>query len=441
MLVRKGNKVAELQSGKVVEGGSAPAKRSGRRRILILAFALVVVMLGFGLVIPIFPFYIEALGASGRELGLLVATSALLEFVFSPLWGSVSDRTGRKPVLMVGLLGYGISALLFGLATQLWMLFAARALSGLLSSATLAASMAYVGDTTSEEDRGSGMGILGAAMALGLILGPAMGGALAGDSLSRPFFIAAAMSLVALLLVLFLLPETRECGMWNAECGIYSARRTPHIALPLGGFKEALIGPLGVLLFMVALFSFALSNFEAVFGLYALEKFDYGPEKVGIILMVVALVSTVGKASLTGPTTRRWGEERVIRASLIAGSVGFATLILADTFVTILLATAFFILSKTLLRPAALALISKRATEGQGAVMGLSNSFSSLGRIAGPIWAGFVFDWHVDLPYLSGAVFMFIGFVLSLIWIKPHAETAVRQAELPLADTTTPHPQ
>jgi DHA1 family multidrug resistance protein-like MFS transporter len=143
---------------------------------------------------------------------------------------------------------------------------------------------------------------------------------------------------------------------------------------------------------------------------------------VGVILMVVALVSTVGKAALTGPTTRRWGEERVIRASLIAGSVGFGVLLLANTFVTILLATAFFILSKTLLRPASLALISKRATVGQGTVMGLSNSFSSLGRIAGPIWAGFVFDMHVDLPYLSGAIFMFIGFVLSLIWIKPHAD-------------------
>ena len=159
-LVRKGNKVAGLQSGKVAEGGEAPGEGRERGKIYILAFALVVVMLGFGLVIPIFPFYIEAMGASGRELGLLVATSALLEFIFAPLWGGVSDRIGRKPVLMIGLFGYGLSALLFGLATQLWMLFAAWALSGLLSSATLAASMAYVGDTTSEEDRGRAMSLV-----------------------------------------------------------------------------------------------------------------------------------------------------------------------------------------------------------------------------------------------------------------------------------------
>lgn len=396
---------------------------SERGKILILAFTLAVVMLGFGLVIPIFPFYIEELGASGRELGLLVATSALLEFIFAPLWGGVSDRIGRKPVLTVGIFGYGLSALLFGLATQLWMLFAARALSGLLSSAALVASMAYVGDTTSEADRSSGMGTLGAAMALGLILGPALGGALAGDSLSTPFFIAAAFSLLALLLILFLLPESRSRignEEWGMENGLVPRRQPFHHSF--GALKPALAGPLGVLFFMVALFSFALSNFEAVFGLYALEKFSYGPQQVGVILMVVALVSTAGKAALTGPATRRWGEERVIRASLIAGSVGFGVLLLANTFFTILLATAFFILSKTLLRPSSLALISKRATAGQGAVMGLSNSFSSLGRIAGPIWAGFVFDRHVDLPYLSGSIIMFIGFVLSLIWIKPHAD-------------------
>lgn len=425
-------------------------KGSERGKILILAFTLAVVMLGFGLVIPIFPFYIEELGASGRELGLLVATSALLEFIFAPLWGGVSDRIGRKPVLMVGIFGYGLSALLFGLATQLWMLFAARALSGLLSSAALAASMAYVGDTTSEADRSSGMGTLGAAMALGLILGPAMGGALAGDSLSRPFFIAAALSLLALLLILLLLPESKDFGFRFSDVGLKQIRNSDFGMgnggwrryldhNPFGGLKAGLVGPLGFLFFMVALFSFALSNFEAVFGLYAHQKFDYGPEKVGMILMVVALVSTVGKAALTGPATRRWGEERVIRASLIAGSVGFGVLLLANTFFTILLATAFFILSKTLLRPASLALISKRTTTGQGTVMGLSNSFSSLGRIAGPIWAGFVFDRHVDLPYLSGSIIMFVGFLLSLIWIRPGSECGIRDVELPLTETTTPH--
>jgi DHA1 family multidrug resistance protein-like MFS transporter len=384
---------------------------NNRRKILILSFALVVVMLGVGIVYPIFPFFITELGASGTELGLLAATSALLEFIFAPIWGSISDRTGRKPILMVGMIGYGLSMLLFGLSTQLWMLFASRALSGVLSSATLATAMAYVGDTTSEENRGGGMGILGAAMALGVILGPGLGGWLAGDSLSTPFFFAAGLALVSLLLILALLPESVPAEARQQIQGKVST-------VQLGELWRALFSPIGVLLFMVALFSFALTNFEAVFGLYALEKFGYGPERVGTILTVVAVVSTVGKAALTGPTTKRWGEATVIKASLLAGSVGFAVLLLADTYITILLATGFFILSKTLLRPASFSLISKRATGGQGVAMGLSNSFMSLGRIAGPIWAGSIFDVNFNYPYFSGSVIMFIGFLISLVWVS-----------------------
>ena len=395
-----------------------------RRNLTILSFTLVVVMLGFGLVIPIFPFYIENLGAGGLELGLLVATSALLEFVCAPVWGGISDRTGRRPVLMIGITGYGLSSLLLGLSTQLWMLFAARALSGVLSSATLVAAMAYVGDSTAEEDRGKGMGYLGAAMALGIIIGPGLGGWLAGGSLSRPFFTAAAFSFFALLLIFLFLPESLPAvGRKSADVQIRPVN--------LGELWGALSSPIGVLLFMVALFSFALTNFESVFGLYALEKFAYGPEQVGTILMVIAIVSTVGKVTLIGPATKRWGEVLVIKGSLLAGSVGFIVLLLAEAFMPLLLATAFFILSKTLLRPATLALISKRTMTGQGTAMGLSSSFASLGRIAGPIWAGILFDVHLNLPYLSGSVIMLAAFILSLVLIAPdRGETAVGKAAI-----------
>lgn len=401
-------------------------KTSNRKHIAILSFTLVVVMLGFGMVIPIFPFYIEELGASGSELGLLVATSALLEFIFAPIWGSVSDRTGRKPILMLGMVGYTLSSLLLGLSTQLWMLFASRALSGILSSATLATAMAYIGDSTSEEDRGGGMGMLGAAMGLGVILGPGLGGWLGTDSLSLPFFIAAGLSLVALVLILFLLPESLPAQV-RQDAG--AKVRT----IQIGSLWRALRGPAGILLFLLFLVSFGLTNFEAIFGLYAAEKFDYGPERVGAILMVVGVVSTIGKATLIGPLTRRWGEAVIIKASLLASSFGFVILLLANAYLTILLATGLFILSKTLLRTSVISLISRRVTPstlpntsghagtgrgvGQGAAMGLSNSFMSLGRIVGPIWAGLIFDVNFDYPYLSGAVVMFIGFLISLVWV------------------------
>lgn len=379
-----------------------------RRNIWILSFALVVVMLGFGMVIPIFPFYIERMGAGGSELGLLMALSSLTEFVLAPVWGSASDRVGRKPILILGMLGYAVSMLFLGLSTKLWMLFAARGLGGVLTSAALPTSMAYIGDSTREEDRGGGMGMLGSAMGLGVILGPGLGGLMAGGSLSTPFFISAGLSLLALLLIVSLLPESLP----RASRKTGGRARTVRVT----ELWRALYSPIGILLFMAFLLSFGLTNFEAIFGLYALEKFGYGPERVGVILMVIGIVSVVGKGLLTGPSTRRFGEAKVIKLSLLAGSGGFLILLLAETYFTILLATSFFILSKTLLRPAVLSLTSKRSSVGQGIAMGLSNSFMSLGRIAGPVWAGYSFDLNINYPYISGSFILFIGFLLSLVW-------------------------
>ncbi len=378
----------------------------GRKTMILLSFTLVVVTLGYGLVIPIFPFYIERLGGSGSELGMLVALSALTELLFGPVWGSLSDRVGRKRVLTVGVFGYGLSLLLMGLASRLWMLFAARALSGVLTAATMPSAMAYVGDATSEEDRGGGIGWLGSAAGLGIILGPGVGGWLGQDSLSRPFFVGAGLAWTALLFVGFLLPETVPSPSESA--------RAPRPTLGLGRLREALSSPIGFPLFLLFLASFALANFEAVFGLYAAERFGFGPRRVGTVLMVVGTVTTLGKGALTGPLTRRWGEERVVQASMLAGALGYLVLLAAFDYVTILAATAVFILSKTVLRPALLALVSRRAAVGQGAAMGLGNTFLSLGRIIGPLWAGFIFDVGLALPYLSGAGIMAVGFIVSL---------------------------
>jgi len=304
------------------------------------------------------------------------------------------------------------------------MLFASRALSGVLSSATTATALAYISDSTSERDRGGGMGMLGAAMGLGLILGPAAGGWLGSDSLALPFFIAAGSSLLALALAALWLPESLPVELRRQAGKV----RT----IDFGALWQALCGPIGLLMFLLFLVSFGLTNFESIFGLYAAQELDYGPERVGTILAVVGLVSTLGKAILIGPLTKRWGEAVIIKVSLAASAGGFVILLLATTYPQVLLATGVFILSKTLLRTVIIALASKRAAPrqrslgeraqgdavGQGATMGLSNSFMNLGRIVGPIWAGFIFDVNVNYPYLSGAGVMFVGFLISLVWVS-----------------------
>jgi DHA1 family multidrug resistance protein-like MFS transporter len=384
-----------------------------RKNLVILSLTLGVVMLGFGMVMPIMPFYIESLGASATELGMLVAISPLIQLVAAPLWGGVSDRRGRKPVLIVGLLGYGISMVLFGLATELWMLFVARGVGALLSAATMPTTMAYVSDSTSEEERGGGIGVLGAAMGLGMVLGPALGGLLATESLSTPFFLTAAVCFITLILVLVLLPESLPPEARRqvvAREGLQGRLR---------GLRRAVSGPMAVLLFMAFLVSFGLTCFQAIFGYYALKQYGYGTEEVGWILTVVGLVGAVTQGALTGPLTKRWGEARLIKATLLASAVTFLLLIVANSLVTVLIATALFTLPNALLRPAVISLTSKHAGDKQGTAMGLNNSFNSLGRVVGPIWAGFAFDLNYDLPYLSGAAIMLAGFVISLVWVVP----------------------
>ena len=381
--------------------------QGSRRSLAVLSFAMIVVMLGFGMVMPIFPFYIESLGVGGRELGILIAVSSVMEFICAPIWGAVSDRYGRKPVLLIGLCGYFLSMLLMGLADSYWFLLIVRGFSGILSSAALPTSMAFVSDVTSEDDRARGLGTLGSAMGLGVIIGPGVGGLLGSESISLPFFASAALSLVAALLVFLTVPESLPAS---------SSVREIKLKSPLKGLQEALTGSFGVLFFLAFLLSFGLTNFEAIFGLYVSGRFGYGPERVGVILMVVGVTSTLGKGLLTGPLTKAFGENNVIRGSLLAGSICFVLLLYARTYPMILAATALFILSKTLLRPSILSVISKNTTLGMGVILGLSNSFMSLGRIIGPLWAGYVFDLNFDYPYISGALILFMGFLISLSW-------------------------
>jgi DHA1 family multidrug resistance protein-like MFS transporter len=379
--------------------------------MVVLFITLVIVMMGFGMVIPVIPFLVEAFGASGQELGFLMAIYALMQLIFSPIWGELSDRYGRRPIMLMGLLGNGLSLIFMGLASSLWMLFAARALAGLLASATLPTAYAYVGDSTSQENRGRGMGILGAAMGVGMVLGPGFSGVLAEISLSTPFYVGGILSLSAIAVVYFLLPESLAEEKRKATTSI-------NLRNQFGEMWTGLRGPLGFLLFLAFLVSFALTNFEGIFGLYMANQFDYGPREVGLILTLIGLVSAAVQGGLTGYATKRWGEEGVIKFSLLGTAVGFVLMLLAFNLTTILLTVSFFVFSNAMMRPGVSSLISRRAEMGQGIAMGLNNSFMSLGRVVGPLLAGMLFDIRISLPYISGGLVALTGFLLCLKFLK-----------------------
>jgi DHA1 family multidrug resistance protein-like MFS transporter len=396
---------------------------SHRKNIYILSFSLIVVMLGFGMVMPIFPFLLKQFGTSGDEYGLLIALYAVMQLIFSPVWGSISDQVGRKPVMLIGMAGVTLTLVMFGFADRLWMIFAARILSGLLASAMMPTAMAYVGDCTNEEERGDAIGKLGGAMALGVILGPGIGGWLAGDSLTLPFFIAAGLSLISLVLIAVILPESLPPQVRQA------ASQKIKFA-DLAELWHALFGPIGILLLMALIVSFGATNFQAIFGLYALEKFDFNIQQVGTILVVVGIVSAIIQGLLTGPFTKRFGEPFMIKLTLLTNSLGFLVLMLANSYSTVLLTTGIYVLSHALLRPSVQALTSRRAAGGQGTAMGMNASFMSLGQIAGPIWAGVVFDVNMNYPYLSGAVILFLGFLVSLFWVKEEPKASKQPSQM-----------
>jgi DHA1 family multidrug resistance protein-like MFS transporter len=381
---------------------SSNVETTSRKNVYLLAFTLLVVMLGYGMVMPLIPFLIERLGAGGQEMGWLVSTYSLMQMVCAPLWGLLSDRIGRKPVLAVGILGYAATMLFFGLATKFWMLFLARTLSGILSSATMPTALAYISDNAPEKERSGRMGQLGAATGAGVIAGPLLGGLLSAHSLSLPFFIGAGMALLAFLFVVAMLPEQRG-----------TVARRSRTRQDWAILRGLIFSPGGLLLVLIFIMSFGLANFQGIIGLYVVDKFGFTTGQVGILWMVLGTALLVGQGALTGPLTRRFGELFLIRIGLAGGVLGFVLIALAVNFVTVLLAVGFFVLTLAVIGPALNACISRFAGERQGIVMGLNSATASLGRVAGPLLAGFLYECNLVFPFWSGAAILLLGTILA----------------------------
>jgi DHA1 family multidrug resistance protein-like MFS transporter len=392
------------------------------KNLAILFFTLVVVMLGFGMIIPILPFLVEKFSGSGVAMGILMAVFSLMQFLFSPLWGDLSDRYGRKPFLLLGALGNGLTMIGFGISTNLGMLYFFRALGGILSSATLPTAMAFIGDSTEEHERGGGMGIVGAAMGVGMVLGPGIGGMMGTQSLQAPFFFSAVLSFVSVILIWIFLPESHPAEKRSTNAKKF---RGPDMV----AMWKALFTPIGFLLLLAFLHNFALTNFEGIYAYYAEARYGYDSKTIGIILTIVGLVSAVVQGVLTGMATRKWGDAAVVKASLFASIFGFLLMLTAYDLFTVVLMTSLFILSNSMLRPAVSSLISKRAASGQGAAMGMNNAYMSLGRVIGPMWAGMALDANINFPFITGAVIMVVGFVASMYYLAGREQPV--QAETP----------
>jgi len=398
---------------------------------IILVASLVIVMLGFGIAIPLMPFYIIHFNASGSSLGLMMSLYSLMQFLFAPMWGRLSDRIGRKPVLLIGIGGYFLAFMLQGLSQNLFQFTLTRTLAGILSSATLPTAMAYIADITAPEERSKGVGLMGAAMGVGMIFGPLLGGLLTGIhlpipeninsflqvmrdpsngnmiNLSIPFFASALLALLAIPFIAILLPESLHPENRVTE---QISKRESQVTSLLSGLR----GPSGFLLALAFLLAFALANLESVLALYGGKHFSMGPTEIGLLMGGMGITSVILQGGVIGPLTRRFGEARIIQGGLLIGIAGFLGMALLSFKGGLVVSALVFNLGNVLLAPSVTSLISKRAQSGQGEAMGLNNSFQALGRGIGPLWAGFAFDIYSTLSFWTGALVQLIAFFYTL---------------------------
>jgi len=390
----------------------------------ILFLIVFIDLMGFGLMIPLLPFYAERFGASPLQMTLLFAVYSLMSMLSAPLWGRLSDRVGRRPVLMASVAAAALAYLWLGFATQLWMVFAARAFAGACAG-NIAAAQAYIADVTPPEKRARGMGMIGAAFGLGFIVGPVLGGMVAGNDLKTadlqtPGLIAAALSAIALLGVVFLLRESLSA----------TAHREPRgrIAALRDALRRPTLGRLLVLFFIVIL---AFSGMETTFAWWAIDRFGWGPRPIGFVFFYVGLLSAAMQGGLIGPLTRRFGEERLTLSGLVLIALGLLVLPFAREVPALVLALTLLALGMGAMQPTLNSLISRRAPpERQGEVMGVAQSVGALSRVLGPIVAGALFSGlGPSSPFLWGAVLValsvFIGWPL-LRGSVPAAAVAAR---------------
>ncbi|WP_375143356.1 MFS transporter [Domibacillus sp. A3M-37] len=371
-----------------------------KKPLPILFAVMFLVMVGFGIIIPVLPFYAENIGASPAELGWLMAVYSVMQLLFAPVWGRVSDRIGRKPVMMIGIIGLALSFFLMAVSSSLWMLFAARIIGGFLSAANMPTVMAYVADVTTPEDRGKGMGIIGAAIGLGFIFGPAIGGIFSKADLSVPFYIAGFSSLLTFFVVLFFLKESlpKEKRKTSNESG--TSRWL------------AFSGPSAILFLLQLFVSISLAGLEATFAYFAAQKAGLGTVELGYIFMIMGFAGAIVQGGLVGRLTKKRGEGFTIQLGIAISAIGFALILLTDDFATAALFLTIFGIGNGFIRPSVSSLITKISTAGHGSATGLLSSFDSLGRITGPPLGGWLFSIAAGLPYILGILLSAIAFIL-----------------------------
>ncbi|WP_187355570.1 MFS transporter [Paenibacillus tengchongensis] len=386
--------------------------RSIQYPLFILMLNMFIALLGQGMVIPILPDYLKQFDVAGTAAGYLVAAFGAAQFIFSPVGGQLSDRWGRKKLIVAGLFLTVISDLLFAASHSLPLLYFARFVGGMGVGLMVPANMAYVADITTQETRAKGMGYLGAAMNLGMVLGPGLGGMIAGFGLRVPYYFAAGLSLAATLLTLFL-PETLQTEHRTVRG--QTKQRQPLLKPLIDSFRT----PYFRYLLLILVMTFGLVNYETVYALFVERKYGLDAGKISLIITLGAVIGIIVQVWLLDKFIKRFGEKTLIRMSLIMTALALLLMLIRVNLGYLLVVSALFFAFNAFLRPTVSTLIANAAGNRQGYASGLSTTYTSLGNILGPVIAGVLFDKQVHSPYIFGAFILMIA--LSLTVNIPHS--------------------
>lgn len=392
-------------------GNGQPAPPGSRLGVLF--FAVLVDLIGFGIVLPVLFFYAEDFGAGFSQIGLLYAVYSLVQLVMAPLWGRISDRVGRRPVIILGLLGSALAYVIFARADSLAMLFVSRIVGG-IGGSTIPVAQAYIADVTPPGRRAGGLGLIGAAFGLGFVIGPALGGILYGlspGSPAAPGYTAAALCLANALAALVWLPESRRPGTssgtsrFNLRAALAEAAGSGQIRLVLAGYL---------------CITMAFATLQPTLSPLASERFDMGAREAGYLFALLGMVSVIVQGGLVRRLVPRYGERKVLRVSAIPFCLGLLVLGFATTSPVLLAGLVLIGIGYGGSIPTVLALLSRATDPGrQGAVLGLGQSTGSLARVVSPSLAGALLDVRLALPYLVGAMLILAAAVFVAKLVQP----------------------
>lgn len=396
---------------------SSESPSPARMGVLGVLFSVIVVdLIGFGIVVPILPFWADHYGANGALLGLLLTSHAAMQFLFSPLWGKLSDRIGRRTVMLITIAGTAISLLFLGLADSLPQIFLARLLSGIFGS-NISVATAYLTDVTEEADRTRWMGMIGASFAVGFTLGPPIGGLLARAGHGVPMLVAAAMAAANFIWAAIALREPAR----------HQNRPVANMTSRLDVLRNPVIGRI---CFVYFLFSVAVTQLETTFAFLMLHRFGFDALGVGLIMLGMAVVMGGIQGGAMKRLAARFHERRLILVGLSLMAVAFFAVPLPQTAPFLLLPLMLAAVGRGISQPPMMSLVSTRADEGsRGIVMGVFQSSASAARVVGPLIAGALYDQDQAFPYWMAAVLIAIAALTAIRIENPvDAESPVRSS-------------